>query len=57
MTGIFTAHFYDSQKGFITGGNYELPNQNFSNKASTGNGGKTWKLQAENQGFGYASCV
>jgi photosystem II stability/assembly factor-like uncharacterized protein len=57
MTGIFTADFYDSKKGFIAGGNYELPNQNFSNKASTSNGGKTWKLQAENQGFGYASCV
>ncbi|MFV5692740.1 WD40/YVTN/BNR-like repeat-containing protein [Flavobacterium sp. LT1R49] len=57
MTGIFTADFYDSKKGFITGGNYELPNQNFSNKALTINGGKTWELQAENQGFGYASCV
>lgn len=57
MTGIFTADFYNSKKGFIAGGNYELPNQNFSNKASTSNGGKTWKLQYENQGFGYASCV
>jgi photosystem II stability/assembly factor-like uncharacterized protein len=57
MTGIFTADFYDSKKGFIAGGNYELSNQNFSNKALTTNGGKTWKLQAENKGFGYASCV
>jgi hypothetical protein len=27
------------------------------NKARTTDGGKTWKLVAENQGFGYASCV
>jgi hypothetical protein len=26
-------------------------------KARTTDGGKTWKLVAENQGFGYASCV
>lgn len=57
MTGIFTADFYDAQNGFIAGGDYERRNQNFSNKASTKDGGKTWKLIAENQAFGYASCV
>lgn len=57
MTGIFTADFYDSKNGFIAGGNYEKPNQNFGNKAFTKDGGKTWKLIAENEGFGYASCV
>lgn len=57
MTGIFTADFYDSKNGFIAGGNYELLNQNFGNKASTKDGGKNWELRAENQGFGYASCV
>ncbi|MFV8340918.1 oxidoreductase [Flavobacterium sp. XS2P39] len=57
MTGIFTADFYDSKKGFIAGGNYEVPQQNSGNKAFTANGGKTWKLIAENQGFGYASCI
>jgi photosystem II stability/assembly factor-like uncharacterized protein len=57
MTGIFTADFYDSKNGFIAGGNYEALNQNFGNKAATTDGGKTWQLQAENQGFGYASCV
>jgi len=57
MTGIFTADFYDAENGFIAGGNYEVPNQNFANKAITANGGKTWKLIAENQGFGFASCV
>ncbi len=57
MTGIFTADFYNEKIGFIAGGNYEKPNQNFQNKALTTDGGKTWKLVGENQGFGYASCV
>ncbi len=57
MTGIFTADFYNNKIGFIAGGNYEKPQQNFGNKALTTNGGKTWKLVAENQGFGYASCI
>lgn len=57
MTGIFTADFYDTKIGFIAGGDYELRNQNFSNKALTTDGGKTWNLVAENQSFGYASCV
>lgn len=57
ITGIFTADFYDSQNGFVAGGNYEFLNQNFGNKASSDDGGKTWNLRAENQGFGYASCA
>ncbi|WP_371541621.1 oxidoreductase [Flavobacterium sp. Arc3] len=57
MAGIFTADFYDANRGFIAGGDYEAPNQNFQNKARTIDGGKTWELVAENQGFGYASCV
>lgn len=57
MTGIFTADFYDKNNGFIAGGDYELPTQNFGNKAVTKDGGKTWNLIAENQAFGYASCV
>ena len=57
MTGAFTADFYDSRIGFIAGGDYEKLNQNFQNKAITNNGGKTWELIADNEGFGYASCV
>ncbi len=57
MTGIFTADFYDKKNGIIAGGNYEKPYQNFGNKAITKNGGKSWKLIAENKGFGYASCI
>jgi photosystem II stability/assembly factor-like uncharacterized protein len=57
MTGIFSIDFYDAKIGFIAGGNYEKPEQNFQNKAITFDGGKTWKLVGENKGFGYASCV
>jgi photosystem II stability/assembly factor-like uncharacterized protein len=57
MTGIFTADFYNESIGFIAGGNYEKPNQNFQNKALSTDGGKTWKLVSENSGFGYASCI
>jgi photosystem II stability/assembly factor-like uncharacterized protein len=57
MTGIFSADFYDSQIGFIVGGNYDKPEQNFQNKAITFDGGTTWKLVGEKQGFGSASCV
>ncbi len=57
LTGIFTADFYNDKIGFVTGGDYENRNQNHSNKAITIDGGKTWKLVAENTAFGYASCV
>jgi photosystem II stability/assembly factor-like uncharacterized protein len=57
MTGIFTADFYNANIGYIAGGDYEILDQNFKNKASTEDGGKTWKLVSENQGFGHASCV
>jgi hypothetical protein len=57
MTGIFSAAFYNSKIGFITGGDYEIPLQNFDNKAITTNGGKTWKLVGQNMGPGYVSCA
>ena len=57
MTGIFTADFYNEKTGIIAGGNYDKPSQDFGNKAVTNNGGKTWKLIAEHQGFGIASCI
>lgn len=57
MAGIFTADFYDANVGFIAGGDYGALNQNHGNKARTKNGGKTWDLVAENEGFGYASCI
>lgn len=57
MTGAFTMDFYNKNIGFIAGGNYENPTDNSKNKAITFDGGKTWKLVAENETFGYASCV
>lgn len=57
MTGIFTMDFYNKNIGIIAGGNYEKPKDNFKNKAITFDGGKTWELLAENEAFGYASCV
>ncbi len=57
MTGIFTTDFYNDTLGIIAGGNYDLPNQQTKNKALTKDAGKTWELLAENEGFGYASCV
>lgn len=57
MTGIFTADFYNDKIGIIAGGNYLKQTQNWSNKATSTNGGKTWRLIAENEAFGYASCV
>lgn len=57
MTGIFTADFYNEKIGFVAGGNYEEQNNTSNNKAITTNGGKTWELVANGEGFGYASCV
>ncbi|MGK4568640.1 WD40/YVTN/BNR-like repeat-containing protein [Flavobacterium sp. 3HN19-14] len=57
MKGIFTADFYDTDNGFIAGGNFDDPNNNSGNKAITKDGGKTWQLIAEKSGFGFASCV
>jgi hypothetical protein len=57
MTGIFSADFFDENIGIIAGGDYENPERNSKNKAITYDGGKTWNLIAENNGFGYASCV
>ena len=57
MTGIYTAAFYDSKTGFVSGGDYDKPYQNFKNKAVTADGGISWKLVSENAGFGYASCL
>ncbi|MCO6176092.1 oxidoreductase [Flavobacterium sp. NRK F10] len=57
MTGIFTVDFYDENVGIVAGGDYEKPDYNAANKAITTDGGKNWKVVAENSAFGYASCV
>lgn len=55
--GIYSIDFTDKNNGFIIGGNYAKPTNNCANKALTSDGGKTWKLVADNQNPTYKSCV
>lgn len=57
MTGIFSGDLLNEKTGIIVGGNYEVQSDNNKNKAITFDGGQTWKLIGNKQGFGYASCV
>lgn len=57
MTGIFSIDFYDENIGFAVGGDYENQEINSKNKIITADGGKTWQTIADDQDFGYASCV
>ena len=56
-TGAYSMDFYDTQIGFIAGGDYTKPDGNIKNKALTIDGGKTWALVADGSGPGYISCV
>ncbi|MFT7352929.1 MAG: photosystem II stability/assembly factor-like uncharacterized protein [Flavobacterium sp.] len=55
--GIYSIDFFDKKKGIIIGGDYSKPAENKQNKAITTDGGKTWKLIADNQNPSYKSCV
>ncbi|MEX2349363.1 MAG: oxidoreductase [Flavobacteriaceae bacterium] len=57
MTGIYSVDFYDEKTGVVFGGNWEKKNDNVSNKAITGDGGKTWTLLSDGVGPGYRSSV
>ncbi len=57
MTGIYSVDFYDAQTGVIFGGDWNAKENNFSNKALTKDGGKTWKLLSDGAGPGYRSAV
>ncbi|HEY0092502.1 MAG TPA: oxidoreductase, partial [Flavobacterium sp.] len=57
MTGIFSADFYNESIGIVAGGDYQQPTLAIGNKAISTDGGSTWNLVAENNGFGYASCI
>ncbi|WP_430409044.1 oxidoreductase [Kordia sp.] len=56
-TGIYSLAFYDAKNGFAIGGDYTKAAVNEANKIRTSDGGKTWKLVAQNSGPGYRSCV
>lgn len=55
--GIYSIDFYDALNGFAIGGDYTNPDANTANKIRTEDGGKTWRLVAQNQNPGYRSCV
>ena len=56
-TGVFSIDFYDALNGFAIGGDYTTPQNQYSNKMRTEDGGKTWEVVAQNQNPGYRSCV
>ncbi|PWL38504.1 oxidoreductase [Flagellimonas aquimarina] len=55
--GIYSIDFYDENLGFGIGGDYLKPAANSKNKIITADGGKTWKLIADEQKPGYKSCI
>jgi len=57
MAGIFSADFYNDSIGVMAGGDFENQNDNSKNKALTINSGQSWSLLADNEGFGYSSCI
>jgi len=57
MTGIYSVDFYDENTGIIFGGDWENMPNNYSNKAITEDGGKTWTLISDGEGPGYRSSV
>ena len=56
-SGGYSVDFFNSEIGFIIGGDYTKPKENNGNKAITKDGGKTWNLIAEGQEPGYRSSV
>lgn len=57
MTGIFSIDFYDMNLGVAFGGDWDNQSNNFSNKAITKDGGKSWRLINDGRDPGYRSCV
>ncbi|WP_141877924.1 oxidoreductase [Gramella sp. Hel_I_59] len=56
-SGGYSVDFFNSEIGFIIGGDYTKSKENKGNKAITTDGGKTWNLVAEGQEPGYRSSV
>lgn len=57
MSGIYSIHFADENKGIVFGGNSEKMDSMEKNKAITEDGGKTWKLIGDGEKPGYRSSV
>ncbi|MBI9042417.1 oxidoreductase [Lutibacter sp.] len=56
-TGIYSVAFANEYEGIICGGDYTNKFGNSANKAITKDGGRTWKVVAENKEPQYISCV
>ena len=56
-TGGYSVDFFDENTGFIIGGDYTIPKSKEKNKVNTNDGGKTWKLVANNKTPNYKSCI
>lgn len=56
-SGGYSMDFYNAKTGIIIGGDYTRPEETHANKAITVNGGKTWKLVADQETPGYQSAV
>lgn len=56
-TGIYSVAFSSEYDGIICGGDYTDKFGNSANKAITKDGGRTWKVVAENSEPKYVSCV
>ena len=56
-SGGYSVDFFNSEIGFIIGGDYTKSKENNGNKAITTDGGKTWNLVAEGQEPGYRSSI
>ena len=56
-TGAYSIAFNDESNGIICGGDYLNKSFNYSNKAITTDGGKTWENVADGVFPGYISCV
>jgi photosystem II stability/assembly factor-like uncharacterized protein len=50
-SGIFSIAMYDTNNGFIVGGNYEKPNETKGTFAFTKDGGKTWEAGSDLLGY------
>lgn len=55
--GMYSIDFYDDQFGIAVGGDYTKQADNINNIATTGDGGKTWQIQASGANAGYTTCV
>ncbi len=57
MSGIYSIDFADENIGIVFGGNSESQDSTEKNKATTQDGGKTWKLVGDGEEPGYRSSV